>query len=93
MLKEREYTTCPCVRHTLEEEGLIVQEVGILPVFLILVSCLASTVGNFQARFQFPSGIHETPFIFPFFTVFVELLLPRLVECFKPVGSARVLED
>ena len=46
---------------------------------------LTTTVRNLDAIFEIPSGIHDTPLIFPLFGSVIELLLPWLVKSFEPI--------
>lgn len=46
----------------------------------------AAAVWDFEARLQFATGIHETPFIFPGFAGLVELDFPWFVKGFEPVN-------
>lgn len=51
----------------------------------MLSGFLATAVGDFETRFQFTGGVHETPFIFPFLTGGIELDLPGFIESFEPL--------
>ena len=41
----------------------------------------AAAIGNLEARLEVAVDIHETPFVFPLFALFVVLNLPWLVKC------------
>jgi hypothetical protein len=47
-----------------------------------------TTVGDLKARLQVPTGIHETPFIFPVLVAGVVDDFPRFVEGFEPVAES-----
>jgi hypothetical protein len=47
---------------------------------------LAAAVGDLEALFDFASRIHEAPFVFPFFVLYVKLDFPGFVKGLEPSG-------
>lgn len=52
----------------------------------------STAVGNLNARLQIPPGVHQAPFVFPFFPRRIELHLPWLIKSLKPEVLSPVIQ-